>query len=279
MSGARAWAALAAAVVLGVAGVRGRPAAAEPAGTTIEPRTPAGRTVTQVDSRGPALLGRSLTNENKDRYVLKRSVGTMTLTAPTTNVGGNSRVVVAPVGEAPAADEEACATWTIQSDPLNQAGIALRVRATGGGRRSAVTVTKNVWSGAGWLFNVHVWNSRRTPAFTQIAQFDLSSAFRRRSGSPGPWRMCARVVGSRVNFSAWPLDVPRPAAADPRHGGAVRLPPGYDGPGLAGLFVGHLRPGDSVGFTHVVMNAVDPGPSFGPGAPGPREPAALASIS
>jgi hypothetical protein len=69
--------------------------------------------------------------------------------------------------------------------------------------------------------------------------------------------MCARVVGDTVSFIVWPLRDPEPAWNDPKYGGSVTLPAGWSQPGIPGWYVGHLEPGDSVGFTD--MSTADVG--------------------
>jgi hypothetical protein len=68
--------------------------------------------------------------------------------------------------------------------------------------------------------------------------------------------MCARAVGSVVSFIVWPLADPQPAWGDPRYGGSVELPAGWDLEGRPGWYIGHLEPGDKAGFEDLTTAAV-----------------------
>ncbi len=65
---------------------------------------------------------------------------------------------------------------------------------------------------------------------------------------PLPWDLCAKTVGNRVTFKAWPETEPEPAYGDPTHGATVALPPGWVYPGNNGWYIGHLLPGDTARF-------------------------------
>ena len=290
MGGARATAAVAIAGLLGLVALAGRPAGALPRSTTgpgevVAAGTPGAISTglepgTAVESRDPTLVGLTLTTEASDRYLLDREADTITVAAPTTNLGQNTRAVFARVDEHQAVDQQACITWSAQSSWIDQQGVALRIRAGAGGEPSAITVTKNVWFAANWIFNVHVWNPGTVPEYSLIGQFDLSAGFR--SGTTVaslPWRICARADNSVVSFSVWPLTRSRPAWTDARYGGAVALPPGYEEPGAAGGYIGHLRPGDSVSFSALETVVFDAGRLWAPGAPSVRQPMMIESAA
>lgn len=79
----------------------------------------------------------------------------------------------------------------------------------------------------------------------------------RRVMVPLPWRACARVEGALVTLKVWPAAVPEPRWDDPKHTGTVRLPDGWEYPGRAGWYVGHLEPGATAGFA-VIQTAARP---------------------
>jgi hypothetical protein len=174
--------------------------------------------------------------------------------APTKNTGANTRLAFWQKESASSVNQQSCATWSRESDPFNQEGAALRMRTVGGVTRG-ITVTKNIYAAAIWVFNVHVWDTSGTdqvlPA-TQIAGFDLRSAllegFQLR---PLPWRMCARAVDDVVSFKVWAADEAEPGWADWDHVRAVRLPPGWLGAGTPGVYVGHLRPGEAIRYSEL----------------------------
>lgn len=206
-----------------------------------------------------------LTPDGGDRYQLSLVDGVVRAAAPETNAGGNTRVGFWQSSSAWTADQQSCATWVDSESDLQQQGAALRVR-TVGGRTTAITVTNNIYFYARWAFNVHVMDSTARERFRQIASFDLSEVFRPGGSTtydvpPYPWRMCARVVGDTLSFIVWPLSHPEPSWDDPRYGGSVRVPAGWEAAGTPGWYVGHLEPGASVGFSELATAVVAPGPT------------------
>jgi len=207
-----------------------------------------GPTISPLD---PSLRANFLTSEGQDRYGLTVAGDVVTVAAPASNTGRNSRVAFWRAADALAADQQTCATWVNNQTQMQQQGAALRVR-TVNGRTRAITVTKNISFGAHWGFNVHVMDSGAAQPFRAIGGFHLANVFRLDPDTvdvpPYPWRMCARVVGNTVSFIVWPLTHAEPSWGDPDYGGSVTLPTGWDQPGFPGWYVGHLRPGESVGF-------------------------------
>jgi outer membrane protein assembly factor BamB len=209
------------------------------------------------------LRSSTLTAERADTYDLALDADAAGAHAPAGNVGGNTRVTFTRAGIGTSTDQYSCATWASDSSWHDQEGAALRVRPVTGGV-SAITVTKNVFFGANWKFNVHVWDTSRSPAAIQIGAFDLGPVFAPDEihVEPLPWKLCAQVVGSTVSFVVWPASEPRPAWGDPTHGGSVTLPAGYAEPGEVGWYIGHLEPDHRAEFT-----GLDAGPLTGSGAP------------
>lgn len=187
----------------------------------------------------------------------------VTVTAPATNTSEEGRGVFWPAGQTPMLNGESCARWngenpSYPSDPGAlpvQEGAALRVRTNPDGSRDAITVTKNIWLGAIWIFNEHTWDTnQKPPVFTPIGQVNLQAAFDPSGDatkpSPLPWDLCAKVVGSTLSFVAWLDNGPRPAYGDPTHGGSVQVPAAYIYPGQVGWYIGHLHPGQTAVFDH-----------------------------
>jgi hypothetical protein len=211
---------------------------------------------TRLTPLDPAYAGGMLTSEASDTYGLSASEGTVTISAPASNVGSNTRMAFWQAGGAASTDQQTCATWDQTSSPGRQHGAALRAR-TVNGRTSAITITNNVLFGGRWGFNIHVMDSGMSPTFHQIGGFDLGEVFR--PGAPEnviavplPWRMCARAIGDVVSFIVWPLTHPQPEWGDPRYGGSVQLPAGWSTAGTPGWYMGHLEAGYSASFSDLV---------------------------
>jgi hypothetical protein len=206
-----------------------------------------------VDPLPTDLEAASLTHDGSSRYHGVATAGGLDLTGAA-DVGSNARTIIWPRYSPVTADQLACVTWTSQSDPVDQEGVALRIRPSGATVR-AITVTKNVWQGAEYLANVHVWDTHAAPeTITMIGSVDLSAALGAAwvAPAPLPWRMCARATGSTVEVMMWPLANGEPAWGDPRYSGTVGLPPGWDAPGLTGWYAGHLAPGHRITYTDLV---------------------------
>ena len=138
----------------------------------------------------PGLAGGGvLTPDAGDSYTYSSSTGAMDAAALPSNSSGNLRTVFWPTHAFATQNEKTCATWAAESTWQAQQGAALRVNVQRDGAVRAVTVTKNVWVGATWIFNVHVWNSRWKRAFRQIGGGSISSP---RSGNRAAWRPSCR---------------------------------------------------------------------------------------
>ncbi len=222
-----------------------------------------------VTSESRAIRTESLTAERADTFSVVPDGEAITVAATGTNAGGNTRFMfsLAPATVAP--DLVSCATWNGDRVWWDQEGAVLRAHSVPGGFR-AITVTKNVWFGAHWIFNVHVWDTTRYPIAMQIGAFDLQSVFFPAGRpTPGPWRLCARTVGGVVSFRVWPTSQPAPSWTDPRYGGSVVLPAGWRDPGIAGWYVGHLRATDWASFSGLTIESVSSGTSPVMGARAP----------
>jgi hypothetical protein len=204
--------------------------------------------VTHSDSPDTAVAAVALTRDGNDQYLLDRSGAGATVTAPPTNAGDNTRAVFFPQRAASTTDGEACATWISESTWSAQEGVALRI-ATDGGRTRAITVTKNIFAGATWIFNVHVWDTGVFPPLAQVGSVDLGAVLSRDTWPlPLPWRLCARTDGAVVELKAWRPGEGEPGWSDRRHSGVVRVDPQWVYAGKAGWYVGHVPPGGTVEF-------------------------------
>jgi outer membrane protein assembly factor BamB len=212
-----------------------------------------------VEPISPTLASGVITPDRDDTYALFAAGNTVTASAPGSNVSLNTRVAFWRRNARVTSNEQSCATWAGQSAAVNQEGAVLRVRELANGVRRGILVTKNVWLGANWIFNVHVWSTGWPEVYEQIAHFDLGPVLAPYGQLvPLPWRLCARVVGNVVSFIVWPANQTRPSWEDASHGGRVVLPEGWSAPGYAGWYIGHLRLGDTATLTNLASGPVAP---------------------
>ncbi|HEY7938628.1 MAG TPA: hypothetical protein VID05_02280 [Acidimicrobiales bacterium] len=191
----------------------------------------------------------TLTKEAADRYQYLHVRRYLTVRAPVTNVGGETRQVYWPARAQPSTTQESCETWSSANGPLDQQGVALRIAPTADGRGlRAFTITKNVWMLGYWLFNVHVWDTRHKHPFTLLASFDVEPQLGR-DVFTYPWHICARVRGDVLQFVVWTTDHLQPSWSDAKAVHRVRLPPGSTYRGRAGWYIGHLGASDVATFT------------------------------
>jgi hypothetical protein len=207
----------------------------------------------RVQTYGPTNTSQSnravLTSDGPNDYRFT-SVPANTAVASLDNAGGNLRQAFWPADNPVVPDNESCAIWE-QAGTLVQQGAVLRL-AQEGSRVRAITVTKNVFYNATWIFNFHLWDTATSPPFTIIGATNLERTLVRFGVvTPLPWHFCARVIDSKVEFKVWPVAELEPAWGDPAHGGSVVLPPGWVYPGKAGWFIGHLQPRDIAVFGNV----------------------------
>jgi hypothetical protein len=192
-----------------------------------------------------------LTPEGSDRYELAWTPAGLRADAPASNVGTNLRVLAWDGAAAPARDQEVCATWSSETDHSVQQGFALRLRRDGD-RWRTITVTKNTTMAMYSNLNVHTWDTARTHPNEVVNNVHVEGVVVDwLVVRPLPWRACARALGNEVQVKLWPLADPEPSWDDPRYGGSVALPPGWDFEGHAGWFVGHLPPGGHAELTEL----------------------------
>lgn len=219
-----------------------------------------------ASSESPAIRTETLSAERADAFSVVPDGEAITVAAAGTNTAGSTRFMFSLPPATVAQDLVSCATWNGDRAWWDQEGAVLRAHSIPGGFR-AITVTKNIWFSAHWIFNVHVWDTTRYPIAMQIGAFDLHSVFFPAGRqTPGPWRLCARTVGGVVSFRVWPTSQPAPSWGDPRYGGSVVLPPGWGDPGIAGWYVGHLRATDWASFSGLAVQAVASGTATVTGA-------------
>jgi hypothetical protein len=194
----------------------------------------------------PEIVDVVLTSDGTDTYKIESTGAEVQAVPLATNTGGNLRSVFWPEAAPSVTDSQSCATWTAQPEVGNtQQGAALRVSRDTAGATRALTVTKNVYFWAPWIFNFHVWDSGKRPAGIQVGSVDMSPVVRDR---PFPWHLCARTIGTSLEMKVWTGSEPEPEWGDSSHGKAVEVGPEWVYPGKAGWYVGHLPPGGFADF-------------------------------
>jgi hypothetical protein len=196
-----------------------------------------------------------MTPDGSDDYAITKTItnniGDVHMGAQPGNTGGNLRKIFWPQGAGSYLDSESCATWVSSPAETVQEGLALRVVTTPTSTR-ALTVTKGVWGGINWVFNVHTWDTTRAQPYEQVAQFDMVNVMFQNNGSlrNKPWRACARVTGETLQFKIWfPFEgQSEPDWTDPVYARTATVPAAWSQPGKTGWYVGHLAPGQSAKY-------------------------------
>jgi hypothetical protein len=207
-----------------------------------------GGAVLPVDVRYEASLLTSGAGSDETNAISVSGASTVLSAAPG-NTDGNIRFVFVETDGPRLADQQTCATWSDQSGPFNQQGVALRVSTDGPTR--AITVTKNVWGDISDVFNVHLWDtSQPGGGLRLLGNPSLASALTVNGQlMPLPWRICARVVGDVLSFKVWPAGRSEPAWGDPTYSRTMQLPADAPKDGRPGWYGGHLYAGSRMTYT------------------------------
>jgi hypothetical protein len=206
----------------------------------------------------------TLTTQNWSTYDYVTGARTVTASMPPGVTDPNIREVFWRADTTPAVDEQICVTWnetseTAAGEPI-QPGLAMRIASVGAHNEGirAVTLTENVVYAGIWLFNVHVWDSRRMVPMTLLQTFDVSRVVGRIANVDGraanfmvqpPWHLCGRTEGNTFRFKVWTQKNPEPSWNDPHQVFSVQLPAGWEYAGYSGGYIGHLHPGQSATAT------------------------------
>jgi hypothetical protein len=194
---------------------------------------------------------RIITLNHGDYYRFERRRSTIKVLAAPENHFGNLRVLFWDRDATRSVDQQACVTVPTP-DGRSQPGLALRIDpGDGTSPKRSLIVTQNIWDGALWKFwLLDVDGSGKNPAGSPIASLDMySSLFDQHFKLlPGPWRICARAVGTDFSLKVWKLGTPEPAWGSSRVAHAT-LPSRWDVPGLPGAYIGHIKPEEQMTFT------------------------------
>jgi hypothetical protein len=141
-------------------------------------------------------------------------------------------------------DQISCATaWSDGGWP-SQEGVAGRILIQKD-RYRAVTVLKNIWGYASWMYVVHVWDTGTPEVLRQVGGFDMSAAIGTSdSASPASARrLCLRIRGSLLTLKVWLAREPEPPWSDATHVRMVILPEAARHSGRPGWYAGHIPAG------------------------------------
>lgn len=210
-----------------------------------------------MGSPGPPGKVAVLTSPSGQQYHFSGDEAALTVRASSLLTDDNVRQVFWPAGDPYLADQQVCMVWRTPAvtlgDPYPQPGLALRIApSTSGGRGiRAVTITQNVFQRAIWRAWVDVWDTGRSDAPQSVANFDLYPVVGVNTHMmASPWHVCGRTRGRRVDLKVW-ITGAEPPWTDRRHVFAATLPAGWNRPGYAGGYIGHLRAGRVARFSGI----------------------------
>jgi len=184
------------------------------------------------------------------RYVTS-GTGTVVVKARTAN--GNERQFFWLNGSPAVSDSTSCAEWR-SGTGLAQQGAAFRITDVAGVVRG-LTITRNIWARAFWMFNFHWWDTSIPGVYKPFHSTNLTRYLRRAVTYP-LW-FCARVTGREIQFVVWKAGTRRPAWGSTTQGGSSRIPPAFGStPGMTGWYVGHVPDGSSVVFDRLAVDGV-----------------------
>lgn len=189
----------------------------------------------------------TVTSDGSDRYEFVDQGRGMQVTAPSSNRASNLRVTGVKQRTSTSVNHGSCVTWHGPVNSITQPGIVLRARLDAE-RTRAIMITDNIWMGFRSVINVHLADSDLSPAYSQLGYLDMEAGL----GSvqdlkPLPWRFCAQAIGSTLTVKAWsiPAHPVEPPWTDPAHAATIQLPESAVYPGQPGVFIGHLRAGET----------------------------------
>jgi hypothetical protein len=178
-------------------------------------------------------------------------VGTVVVASRTTN--GNERQFFWTTDSPVVMNSTSCAEW-VSGRGLAQQGAVFRVTDTGGVVRG-LTITRNIWARAFWVFDFHYWDTTTPGVFTMFNHSNLAAYLRRAPTYP-LW-FCARVTGREMQFVVWKAGTVRPAWGSISQGGSAVIPVAFgSAPGITGWYVGHLPDGTSAVFSGLSIDGV-----------------------
>lgn len=207
----------------------------------------------------------TITRNGFDRYDFVDQGPGLRVTAPASNRGGNLRVAAVWQHTPTSLNHGSCVTWHGPVNSIVQPGIVLRARLDEN-RTRAIMVTDNIWMGVRPTVNVHVADTDNSPTYSQVAAIDMTPGLGSfQNLKPLPWRFCAQATGTTLAVKAWsiPAHPAEPAWTDPAHAVSVELPESAVYPGEPGVYIGHVKAGQTTvlsGHTNYLQRERPPPP-------------------
>lgn len=225
-------------------------------GTACEDREPPAANGTPP----PSFHLATITTDAGDTFRWVRSGDAVTVSAPRTNTGFNTRVALLADDARPVRDGEACETWDGPDFHSIQPGVVLRVNTTDG-HTTGIMVSNNIYGFNRRVLNVHLIDTRAAHPFDLVAGRQVSTIGPADDRlRPLPWRLCAQVVGSTVRAKLWATVDPEPAWDGPTSRIAtVDLPAGAPTRGRGGAYLGHVEAGETTTVSNLTTAALKHG--------------------
>lgn len=167
----------------------------------------------------------------------------VTVAAPSTNQGTNTRIGFVHHGAPISQNQEICTEWSGTTKMGTQPGQMLRWNGLDG-----IGFTQNIYGGVYDVVNLHVWNANE-PHFTFVAQWKVTGLDGPMGLKPYPWTMCAKVVGDQASFKLWPSNELEPAYGDVAYSGQATINVMHTG--SPATYNGHTAPGEVMAYKYL----------------------------
>lgn len=186
--------------------------------------------------------------DGKDTYIGSGGANNLNVTTAASNKHGNSRFAALHDSTPTSVNHSSCVTWTGPSIGVVQPGVMLRA-STDSGHLRGIMVTNNIMFHVRNRVNVHMVDTRWETPYKQVGAVELDGLGTIYEMTDLPWRFCAKVQGRNLTVKAWSVPDGEPSWNDPKATGRFLLPASSVIAGRPGIYVGHLRPGDTARFT------------------------------
>lgn len=188
-------------------------------------------------------------------YTFRRKRSTITVTAPHERAI-NLRTVFWPTSAERSTDQESCIDWKTP-DGRAQPGMAMRIVPGGANDGKAILLTQNMF--AKIYFEFYLLGVDNGDFAPKLGQFDMRDVvWDGKKMRPGPWHVCARVIGRKFSIKLWLPGQPEPSwdstGPQVRH---LMLPAKWVYPGLPGAYIGHIERDQSIVFTNQRTRSLD----------------------